>query len=122
MDFRECLSDICSRVEGAVVASLMGMDGLAVASVDHPQGEDPIDVASLLIEYSSVLGQVRQSAQVFSAGALQEVTICSGRLNTLIRPVTDEYFLALALLPSASVGKGRYLLRVTAPKLVSELA
>ena len=125
-DFRACLKTICTSVEGAVAATLMGVDGLPVETVEQGgalnENGDPVDVGSLLVEYSSVLGQVRRSAQVFAAGGLEEVSIRSERLTTIIRPVTDEYFLALALLPTANFGKGRYLLRLHAPGLVSDLS
>jgi predicted regulator of Ras-like GTPase activity (Roadblock/LC7/MglB family) len=69
-----------------------------------------------------VLSQVRQSAEMFSAGALNELSIRSERLTTIIRPVNEEYFVALALVPEGNFGKGRYLLRVHAPKLVQDLS
>jgi predicted regulator of Ras-like GTPase activity (Roadblock/LC7/MglB family) len=101
----------------------MGMDGLPIDSVenlpDDPDGE--FDVSSLLVEYSAALGQIMQSAETFEAGELQEMSIRSERLQTIFRPVTEEYFLILALGPGASAGKGRYVLRVYAPELVSEL-
>lgn len=126
-NFRTCLETICSGIgAGVIAASLMGVDGLPVESVEagtalNDAGE-PVDIGSLLVEYSSVLGQVKRSAQVFAAGGLEEVTIRSERLTTIIRTITEDYFLALALLPNANFGKGRYLLRVHAPSLVSDLS
>jgi hypothetical protein len=35
--------------------------------------------------------------------------------------LTDEYFVALAVAPGGNVGKARYLLRVSAPKLIENL-
>jgi hypothetical protein len=35
--------------------------------------------------------------------------------------LSDEYFVALAVEPGGNVGKARYLLRVSAPKLVENL-
>ncbi|MGC4063540.1 MAG: hypothetical protein QM784_02605 [Polyangiaceae bacterium] len=40
---------------------------------------------------------------------------------TLIRVINDSYFLALSLSPDGNFGKGRYLLRITAPKVAEEL-
>lgn len=125
-DFRECLEAICGALPGTLVASLMGFDGLPVETVETEElqqlGEDgTLDISSLLVEYSSVLGQVQRTGQIFSAGTLEELSIRSENLLTLIRPVTEEYFVALALRPEASAGKGRYLLRVHAPRMVDEL-
>jgi hypothetical protein len=39
----------------------------------------------------------------------------------VIRLLSHDYFLALALAPEGNYGKGRYLMRVVAPKLQQEL-
>ncbi|MBK8014347.1 MAG: roadblock/LC7 domain-containing protein [Deltaproteobacteria bacterium] len=114
------LERLCQRVPGALAASIMGLDGLPVDT--HTASKGDIDLSSLLVEYSSTLAQVRESAQMFAAGALEEISIRAENLTTIIRPITTEYFLALALLPEANFGKGRYHLRMTAPELVDELS
>ena len=123
-EIRGPLERICSRLEGALGATVMGLDGLTVDSVDAacPTLDGETDVESLLVEYSSLLGQVQRSAQMFAAGKLEELTIASQHLTTLIRPLTGEYFIALTLGPSASLGKGRYLLRIHARELSGVLA
>lgn len=132
-DFEARLKTICSAVEGAVAATLMGVDGIPIQAYQvEPQGAPPsegeLDVQSLLIEYSSLLAQVQRSAQMFAAGGLEELSITSERLAMIIRPVTPEYFVALALRSTspggvgANFGKGRYLLRIHGPQLAAELA
>jgi hypothetical protein len=39
----------------------------------------------------------------------------------VVRIVSPEYFMVVALTQEGNVGKARYLLRVTAPKLKAEL-
>lgn len=122
-EIRGPLERICERLDGALAATVMGVDGLTVDSV--AAGPPPVldtDVESLLVEYSSLLGQVQRSAQMFAAGRLEELTIASEHLTTLIRPLTGDYFVALTIGPTASVGKGRYLLRVHARELSGVLA
>lgn len=123
-DFRGSLEAICAALPGAVAASLMSADGLPVetheASALSPGGE-PVDLGSLMVEYSTVLGQVQRTGEVFAAGALEEISIRSQNLLTLMRPVNQEYFLALAMHPDANAGKGRYLLRIHAPRLIEDL-
>ena len=43
------------------------------------------------------------------------------KLLTIARLVSPEYFMVLAMKPEGNYGKARYLLRVTAPKVKSEL-
>ena len=109
-----------SALDGALSASIMGVDGLPVDQVDVDAGD--VDVSSLMVEFSSLLGQVRRSAQMFAAGGLEELTISSENITAIIRPITEDYLLCLALRPGANFGKGRYLLRVNASKLVAPLS
>jgi predicted regulator of Ras-like GTPase activity (Roadblock/LC7/MglB family) len=121
-DFAEQLESIVRAVDGAVAATIMGVDGIPVQAYEAEAGADGVDLSSLLVEYSSLIPQVQRSAQMFAAGELEELSITSERLVTIIRPVTPEYFLALAMRTSAVSGKGRYLLRVHAPKLAPLLS
>lgn len=122
MDFRQHLERLCDDLDGAVAACLMGADGIPVEVVEHFQDQEGVDANSLFVEYSSLLPQIRQSAEMFTAGNVEELCIRTDGLTAVIRPVTEEYFIALALRPSGNLGKGRYLLRLIAPQLVDELS
>ncbi len=119
MSFREHLQQVCQNVDGAVACSLMGMDGIEVDT--HVQDGGGLDVKSLLIEYSGVLRSAREAAQAHEAGGVDEISIATDKLLAVARIVSPEYFIVVALTPDANFGKARYLLRVTAPKLRSEL-
>ncbi|AKU90324.1 roadblock/LC7 domain-containing protein [Vulgatibacter incomptus] len=118
MGFREHLEEIC-QVDGAVAASVMGFDGIAIDTVTAPN--QAVDAETLMIEYSGILGQVRKAAELLKAGDLTELTIGTERMTTHLRPIDSEFFLVLAMSPAGNYGKGRYLLRVKAPKLKDEL-
>lgn len=118
MGFREHLEEVC-KVEGAVAASVMGFDGIAIDTVT-PQ--DPgVDLQTLLVEYTGILSQIRNAAEVLQTGKVSEVAIGTEKLTTLLRLINQEYFLVLAMRPEGNHGKGRFLLRVTAPRLQAEL-
>ena len=118
MAFRESLEKVCG-VEGAVAASVMGFDGIAIDTVTPAQPE--LDVETLLVEYAGILSQVRQAADVLQTGELEELSIGTERLTAHLRPINSDYFMVLAMRPEGNLGKGRYLLRVTAPMLRTEL-
>ncbi len=119
MGFREHLQDVCKRVEGAIACSLMGVDGIEVDT--HVADGGGLDVKSLLVEYTSVLRSAREAAEAHAAGGLSEWTVTTDKLTTVARLVSPEYFMVVALKPEGNYGKARYLLRVTAPKVKSEL-
>jgi predicted regulator of Ras-like GTPase activity (Roadblock/LC7/MglB family) len=81
-----------------------------------------VNANSAAIELGAIAGQVRQVAEGLGAGEVREVTVHTGELVTVLRPLTKEYFLALSLKPDGNTGKGRYLMRVVGPKLLAELA
>jgi len=118
MGFREHLDEVC-KVDGAVAASVMGFDGIAIDTVTP--AETLLDIESLMVEYSGIMGQVRTAAEGMQAGELSELSIGTDRLTAHLRPINSEYFLILAMTPEGNQGKGRFLLRVTAPKLKEEL-
>jgi predicted regulator of Ras-like GTPase activity (Roadblock/LC7/MglB family) len=119
MGFREHLQDVCRSCDGAVACTLMGVDGIEVDT--HVEGTDDVDVKTLLIEYSGLFRSAAEASEAHEAGAVSELSISTDRILTVARVVTPEYFMVLALKPDGNFGKARYLLRVTAPKLRSEL-
>ena len=119
MTFRDHLEEVCRRCDGAVACSLMGMDGIEVDT--HHTGSSDVDVQPLLVEYSGLFRSARDAAETHAAGAVDELSIATDRILTVARLVSPEYFLVLALAPDGNVGRARYLLRITAPKLRSEL-
>lgn len=120
MGFREDLEALCGRVEGSIAASLMGFDGIAIetAEVKAPEG---VDLATLLVEYSGIISQVRQAADTLTMGKTSEVSIRTERMVAVARPLTADYFLMLALSPEGNVGRARYELRIAGPKLAAQL-
>jgi predicted regulator of Ras-like GTPase activity (Roadblock/LC7/MglB family) len=119
MGFREHLQEVCRGVDGALACSLMGVDGIEVDT--HLVGGGDVDVKSLLVEYSGIFRSAREAAQAHQAGGIHEVSIQTDKVLTVARLVSPEYFMVLALGPDGNLGKARYLLRVTAPRLRSEL-
>ena len=117
--FRENLMKLVDNVEGGLAGLLMGFDGIAVES--YTPDQKAIDIQNVGMEFSYILTQVRRAAESLDVGGVQEIAIRTETLNIIIRVLTPEYFLALALGPGGNFGKGRYLLRVVAPKLQSEL-
>jgi predicted regulator of Ras-like GTPase activity (Roadblock/LC7/MglB family) len=117
--FRESLKRVVESVEGGVAGLLMGFDGISVDQWMVPSSAT--DITTVGMEYSFVLGQVCKAAETLDAGGVVELTVRMERLTIVMRLVTQEYFLALAVLPGGNTGKGRYLLRVAAPELEREL-
>jgi predicted regulator of Ras-like GTPase activity (Roadblock/LC7/MglB family) len=117
--FQENLQKIVDNVEGGLAGLLMGFDGIAVES--YTRAPTGMDIQTVGMEFSFILTQVRKAAEALEVGNIQEIAIKAERLSIIIRVLNKDYFLALALGESGNFGKGRYLLRVVAPKLQAEL-
>jgi predicted regulator of Ras-like GTPase activity (Roadblock/LC7/MglB family) len=124
MAFLPHLESVVTQVDGAIACSVMGFDGIAVETYQAPSAADVavnLDINTAWIEYGNTLSQLKSGADLLKCGAVAEVSVNTEKLITLMRMVTPEYFVVLALKPEGNYGKGRYVLRVTAPKLKAEL-
>ncbi|HEX5659696.1 MAG TPA: hypothetical protein VFX59_21020 [Polyangiales bacterium] len=118
--FKDLLRDTVERTEGAIGGLIMGFDGITLEQ--YVRLGKALDIETVGMEWSIVLSQISKAAEQLDAGATQEVAIRAEKLTTVIRLLNDEYFIALTLSPNANTGKGRYLLRVAAPRLLEELS
>ncbi|HEX7479836.1 MAG TPA: roadblock/LC7 domain-containing protein [Polyangiales bacterium] len=117
--FKDILREVVQNTDGAVASILMGFDGITVDSyVDEASG---IDMETVGSEYSQVLAQIKQAAQLLDMGTAREVAVQAENMTTLMRLLNDEYFVALAIAPTGNLGKGRFLLRLQASKLLENL-
>ena len=122
MSFREHLERIDSSVEGCLSVSIMGIDGIPIDSINKPEASNEFDISSVLVEYAGLIGQLQRSSDALGSGSVHEYFLKTDKMMALMRPITSEYFLGLILHQQGNLGKGRYLLRVIAPKLVDELS
>lgn len=121
MTFREHMQRIVESVPGATACALMGFDGIAIDSYEVGGGE--LDIPTLLTEYSSAALALRTTGnQQPLAGSVNELVITTPSLTTVLRPLNEEYFLAVVLGPAGVAGKARYLMRLAVPQLLKELA
>jgi predicted regulator of Ras-like GTPase activity (Roadblock/LC7/MglB family) len=117
--FQNVLKDIVENTDGAVASVLMGFDGITVDSYVVDSSE--LNVETIGMEYTVALSQIRQAAELLEMGTAREVAVQAENMTTVMRLLNDEYFIALAILPSGNFGKGRFLLRTHAQQLVENL-
>jgi predicted regulator of Ras-like GTPase activity (Roadblock/LC7/MglB family) len=117
--FKSILREVVENADGAIAGILMGFDGITVDSFAN-EGSG-VDMETIGSEYSQVLQQVKQAAQMLELGNAKEVAVQAEHMTTLIRLINDEYFVAVAIKPNGNLGKARYLLRTQALKLLEHL-
>ncbi len=117
--FQDALRDIVERTDGGIASLIMDSEGIAVES--YARDDAPFDINTVGIEFGVVLGSIKRAAESLEAGRAHEVAIGTDKMITLIRTLGDTYFLAVAIKPDGNLGKGRFLMRTAAPKLIAEL-
>ena len=103
------LRQLLDASDGAIGAALVNSDGVIIhAESTHPS----FDPASGLSEYGMVVQQLGNLNEVTPIGESTCCTVRSSARVTLIRQVSEHYFLALWLKTTAQVEKARFLLRL----------
>jgi len=119
---RENIKRLVERLDGGVAAVLMGFDGITVDSFAHSGHADVLpDIQTMAMEFAHLIAQARRTLQSLDAGALEEFTLRTDTFMLVVRVLTQEYFLACAVLPNGNLGRTRYLMRMSAPALRADL-
>ncbi len=117
--FKEALEELVEGTEGGLAGLLMDSSGIALET--YTKDDSSFDINTIGIEFSVVISAIKRASTMLEAGAAHEIAVGSDRLLTVIRTLGDTYFLALAMRPDGNFGKGRFLMRLAAPKLMAEL-
>ena len=119
--FRQALTEIVERTEGATGALIMGMDGIAVERFFLPEGSDAnMDVAAA--EVTSLVRSALRAGGNTGLGPLQEMFVNFEHVRILARMFSPEYFVVLTLKAASNLGRGRFELRKAELKLAREFA
>ena len=118
--FKEALKSVVEGTEGGIAGLLMDFEGIPVESYTREGAS--FDIETVGAEVSVVVKAIQRASEMLEAGDTREVAFKSEKMTTLIRVINQSYFVAMAMEPEGNLGKGRYLLRVLAPKLAQELA
>ena len=117
--FTEHLKSVVDEVDGGVGALLMGLDGIAIDS--YVADGNKMDITTLGMEFSFILGQVKKASEILRLGGVNELTIKAESLVLVVRMINPDYFLAVVLGAEGNFGKCRFMMRLAQPGLLSEL-
>ncbi len=117
MYFSDILREVVNGTEGALGALIVGLDGIPVEEYSVSKG---MDIQSMTVEYSSLLKEIEKGSQAAQMGTTKEVTVMADNAMIMLRRLNEEYFFVLIIKPEGNFGKGRFLLRMSVPKLLKE--
>jgi predicted regulator of Ras-like GTPase activity (Roadblock/LC7/MglB family) len=101
--FRQVLSGIRDRVEGTLAVSLIGLDGIAIDSLN--EGRVPLDV--LGAEFGGFIKSIRPNTEL-DTGEVLQFSLVTEKYITFLSAVTPEYFILLVLRPDGNYGRARF--------------
>lgn len=116
--FKEVLSEILERVDGAGCVLLSGRDGVLVASASREGAPAPDAIAASMADLYRKAGTALEDA---GFGLPVELSVGAGAGHVVLREVTADYLLAASLGPGGSLGRVRFELRRAAAVLEPEL-
>ena len=108
--FKEMLETIIERTDGSLGVLIMGTDGIAVEKVLAEAGNDAnLDVAAA--EFTSLVRGAQRAGSDTGLGDLRELVVAMEKAVVIMRMLTRDYFVVLAITPEGNLGRGRFELR-----------
>jgi predicted regulator of Ras-like GTPase activity (Roadblock/LC7/MglB family) len=125
--FDTMITEMLEKIPGALGATLFGVDGLPVACCtpqgrrhDTEMGDELWEAAS--IDLLRTIIDIQKATKRLDAGGLDQVSIQMAAFTLLMRPLSPDYVLVLALENQVWAGKGRYIMRLLGDEMRQELA
>jgi predicted regulator of Ras-like GTPase activity (Roadblock/LC7/MglB family) len=119
--FKDILEEVIERTEGSLGALIMGTDGIAVEKVLGEAGADAnLDVAAA--EFTSTVRGAQRAGIDTGLGGLKEMVVSLDSAIFVMRLLSKDYFVVLALSPVCNLGRGRFELRKAELRLAKEFA
>ena len=116
--FEERLQSLCSRIHGAVAASLVDKDGITVES--HVLNGS-LDLEALAAELLAQAQTIARDQRELDLGDLRQLSVTTDRYTVLVSSLTGSYSLLLVLNNDGSYGKARFELRRALLQFESDL-
>jgi predicted regulator of Ras-like GTPase activity (Roadblock/LC7/MglB family) len=102
--FKEVLQGIRDRVDGALAVSLIGLDGIAIESIQSDSV--PLDVMGA--EFGGFVKSVRLSNTDLDTGDVLQFALVTEKYITFLSAVTEEYYVLLVMGPDGNYGRARF--------------
>ena len=120
MSFRAALEDLLERVPGSLGAILADWEGEAVDQVSSRM--DEFEMKIIGAHKGIILTNMRQAMRDLDSDDLEEIIVTTEKTQTLIIPITRDYYLVLTLQKDASFGRAQFEARKTVVALRKEIA
>jgi len=119
MPFKKVLTELVENVPGAQGAIVADWEGEAV---DHVSHIDAYELKVIGAHKGVILYNLREVVRRLDGGDLEELVISTEKTQTLVLPITDDYFLVLTLDRGDVLGRALFESRRCVLRLKEEIA
>lgn len=116
--FRDVLAGIKKSVDGTLAVTLIGLDGIAIETLND--GNVPLDV--LAAEFGGFIRSIRLSNTELNTGEVSQFSLTTEKYITFLSAVTPDYFILLVMKPDGNYGRARFELSRAKVALRDELS
>lgn len=102
--FKDVLAGLRERVDGAIAVSLIGLDGIAVDTIN----EQKVPLEILGAEFGSFVKSIRSANTELNTGDVLQFSLVTEKYITFLSEVTPEYYILLVLRPDGNYGRARF--------------
>ncbi len=120
MDFDSVLKESADRINGCIAVSIVGIDGIALATYTRGLNAD----LSLADAQLATLASTAQSiSREIGAGDMAEIILITGKMTIITGMVGNDFYMYYALTgKEQNVGLARYEIKRLAKELKSQLS
>ena len=116
--FKNVLREMRDRVDGTLAVSIIGLDGIAVDSLN--EASVPLEVMGA--EFGGFVKSIRLSNTELNTGDVLQFSLVTEKYITFLSAVTPEYYVLMVMKPDGNYGRARYELARAKQVLQRELA
>ena len=102
--FKDVLAGVRDRIDGAMAVSLIGLDGIAIETING--GGVPLEV--LGAEFGGFIKSIRTANTELNTGDVLQFSLVTEKYITFLSEVTPEYYILLVLKPDGNYGRARF--------------
>ena len=102
--FKRVLEGIRDRVEGTLAVSLIGLDGIAIDSIES----DHVPLEIMGAEFGGFVKSVRLSNTDLDTGDVLQLALDTEKYITFLSAITPEYYVLLVMSPDGNYGRARF--------------
>ena len=102
--FKTVLRNLRDHVEGVMAVSLIGLDGIAIETIN----DDNVPLEILGAEFGSFVKSIRSANTELNTGDVLQFALVTEKYITFLSEVTPEYYILLVLRPEGNYGRARF--------------